>query len=257
MRVRRMARQVPLDRPDAGFARLLTALDPDPDRAGYAYEHLRRALIRFFEWRDAHPADECADITLDRLERKLGEATPILDVHAFAYGIARLVMLERLRRPVALPLHDAGDVRAAEGLTSGDQGDADVRRCFDACLASLPQDSQALVLRSTIGRESTDRGAPRPRRRARPHRKRPSHPHPAPAGSAGRVPRNLSFWDCLTMPYAAETDRERRYLLRTLSDAEEERLERRVLRIARCARPDNGGRRGADRGVSRRSIAGD
>jgi DNA-directed RNA polymerase specialized sigma24 family protein len=142
-----MSRQVPVDRPEAAFARLLSALDPEPDRAGQAYEHLRRALIRFFECRNAHPADECADITLDRLERKLGEATPILDVHAFAYGIARLVMFERLRRPVALPLHDAGDIRAPEVLTAGDQREAAVRRCFDGCLAGLPEDSQALVLR--------------------------------------------------------------------------------------------------------------
>ena len=77
-----MARQVPVDRPEGGFARLLSALDPDPDRAGRAYEHLRRALIRFFECRNAHPADECADITLDRLERKLAKAAPILDAHA-------------------------------------------------------------------------------------------------------------------------------------------------------------------------------
>jgi DNA-directed RNA polymerase specialized sigma24 family protein len=142
-----VARQVPVNRPDRGFARLLAALHADTDSAGHAYEHLRRALIRFFEWRDVHPADECADITLERLERKLGDPTPIVDVHAFAYGIARLVMLERLRRPVALPLEYAGDIRAPEVLTPADQREAAVRNCFDDCLARLPQDGQSLVLR--------------------------------------------------------------------------------------------------------------
>lgn len=138
---------MPVNQPEPGFARLLAALHPETDCAGHAYEHLRRALIRFFESRDVHPADECTDITLERLERKLGDPTPIVDVHAFAYGIARLVMFERFRRPVAFPLHDAGDIRTAEVLRPADQREADVRNCFDECLTRLPQDSQSLVLR--------------------------------------------------------------------------------------------------------------
>jgi DNA-directed RNA polymerase specialized sigma24 family protein len=141
-----VASRAPVNKPERAFARLLAALNPDVDRAGDAYEHLRRALIRFFEWRDVHPADECADITLDRLERKLGDTTPILDVQAFAYGIARMVMFERLRRPVALPLEEAANIRAPEEAT-GDQREAAVRDCFEDCLERLPQDSQRLVLR--------------------------------------------------------------------------------------------------------------
>src|SRR5262245_25213379 len=48
----------------AGFARLLTRLDADADRAADAYEHLRRALERYFEWHGAWSADECADETI-------------------------------------------------------------------------------------------------------------------------------------------------------------------------------------------------
>ena len=142
-----MARRPQVDPTDPGFARLLTALDPDADRAGLAYEHLRATLIRFFQWRDVHPADECADITLARLERKLGEATPIADVHAFAYGIARLVMFEQLRRPAALPLDVARDIAAPAAHTRAEQRDAAIRRCLDACLAHLPEDGRTLVLR--------------------------------------------------------------------------------------------------------------
>src|SRR4249919_1835401 len=61
------------------FAGLLARLDPDPDRAAAEYERLRRALGKFFDWR-GHPApDECADETLDRLARKLGD-TAVGDV---------------------------------------------------------------------------------------------------------------------------------------------------------------------------------
>ncbi|MGH9330319.1 MAG: RNA polymerase sigma factor, partial [Vicinamibacterales bacterium] len=51
----------------AGFARLLERLDPDPDRAAAAYERLRAALEKFFDWHGAWPPEECADETLDRL----------------------------------------------------------------------------------------------------------------------------------------------------------------------------------------------
>src|SRR4030095_8986131 len=50
---------------------LLARLDPDPDRAGAAYEALRRALVKFFDWRGARVPEEGADETLDRLARQL------------------------------------------------------------------------------------------------------------------------------------------------------------------------------------------
>jgi hypothetical protein len=53
----------------AALARLLARLDPDAERAPLEFERLRRALIRFFDWRGAWPPDECADETLDRLAR--------------------------------------------------------------------------------------------------------------------------------------------------------------------------------------------
>ena len=34
-----------------GFARLLGSLHPDPDQAAPEYERLRRALVKFFDWR--------------------------------------------------------------------------------------------------------------------------------------------------------------------------------------------------------------
>lgn len=126
----------------AGFARLLTRLDSDVDRAADAYEHLRRALEKYFEWHGAWPADECADETIDRLLRKLDEVD-VQDVTKYARGIARLVLLERRRQPAALSLSDHPDV---EAVTVPLDDDTPLQRCFDRCLETLPPESRSLVL---------------------------------------------------------------------------------------------------------------
>ena len=127
------------------FATLLARLGPDGERAGFAYEHLRRALVSFFAWRGAVTPEECADETLDRLAARLAEGVAVEDVPRFARGIARLVLLEHWRRPDArgVPLDDAGPraPRAAEG-----PGDEPLRECLDRCLAELTADGRHLIL---------------------------------------------------------------------------------------------------------------
>ena len=96
----------------AGLALLLARLDPDTDRAALDTERLRRTLVRFFDWRGIWPPDECADETLDRLARRLEGETTVEDLRSYAYGIARMVLLERRRRPTFDPLDEAPDQRA-------------------------------------------------------------------------------------------------------------------------------------------------
>jgi DNA-directed RNA polymerase specialized sigma24 family protein len=127
-----------------GFSHLLTRLDADADRAAAAYEHLRRALEKFFELHGARPPEECADETLDRLLRKLDEVN-VQDVNQYARGIARLVLLEWRRRPSAVSLTANPDVASVAAPPESDSGAA-LQQCFDRCLASLPSESRALVL---------------------------------------------------------------------------------------------------------------
>jgi DNA-directed RNA polymerase specialized sigma24 family protein len=125
------------------FALLLERLGDHPERGGEGYESLRRALVRFFDWRGAHAPDECADETLDRLARRLDEEDAIADVRGYAHGIARLVLLEQWRRPRELP-----GIEAAERLPSSPPtADDDPREaCFERCLAELPAEGRALIL---------------------------------------------------------------------------------------------------------------
>jgi DNA-directed RNA polymerase specialized sigma24 family protein len=137
----------------AGLARLLARLDPDHERAAQEYERLRRALIRFFDWRGAWSPEECADEAIDRLARKL-EETNVEDVRNYAYGIARLVLLERQRGPVFAPFDAESDERT-HATAPSDQQDDTRRDCFDRCLSEVPDEGRALVLRYYEGDRQT------------------------------------------------------------------------------------------------------
>jgi RNA polymerase sigma factor (sigma-70 family) len=130
----------------AAFARLLAALDPDPDGAGRRYEELRRALQRFFEWRGAWDPDASTDVTLDRVARKIEAGEEVQSVTAYARGVARLVLREDLRRARrrSVPIQDAyarTDVEPA--VLRAD----DVDLCLEGCLAELGPDSRELLVR--------------------------------------------------------------------------------------------------------------
>jgi DNA-directed RNA polymerase specialized sigma24 family protein len=125
--------------------RLLARLDPEPARAAEAYEALRLALTRFFDWRGAHFPDECADEALDRLVRRLEDGADVADVRGFALGIARLVLLERARAPQAR--HDELDEQRIGAAPAADAvPDGALHECLDRCLAGLPDDARRLIL---------------------------------------------------------------------------------------------------------------
>lgn len=127
------------------FAGLLARLHADPDQAGVEYERLRRALVRFFDWRGGGSPDECADECIDRLARRLDEQAPVVDLQHFALGIARLVLLERQRQPRMTPIDLLPDVRGVHA-TAPTTEQAALLDGFDRCLAALPDDSRSLVL---------------------------------------------------------------------------------------------------------------
>jgi DNA-directed RNA polymerase specialized sigma24 family protein len=137
------------------FASLLARLDADPERAGAAYEELRRALVSLFTWRGAATPEECADETLDRLASRLNEGAQVDDVRRFAHGIARLVLLEHWRRPDArrASLEEVGAGRVPE-----EPADDALHHCLNRCLHELASDGRDLILRYYVaeGRNRID-----------------------------------------------------------------------------------------------------
>jgi DNA-directed RNA polymerase specialized sigma24 family protein len=141
----------------AGFARLLERLGTDEDAAAGEYERLRLTLVKFFDWRGAWAPDECADETLDRLVAKLDaddKDDEIGDVRGYAHGIARFVLLERLRRQAQSPIHEGADPSAGRALWPPEPVQP-LHECFERCLAALPAESRTLVVNYYVAEGQT------------------------------------------------------------------------------------------------------
>lgn len=130
---------------DRALRALLVRLDPDPTRAGEKYEHLRRALVKIFDWRGVAAPDACADVTIDRVARKLDVGAVIDDVTAFAYGVARLVALEQSRRPETRHV-SLDEAIGIEGVPPDPSEDDERLPCLERCLGELDTDARALIL---------------------------------------------------------------------------------------------------------------
>src|SRR5262245_54466458 len=135
---------------------LLTRLDTDLLTAAEKYEHLRRALLRFFSWHQGLDAESSVDETLDRVARRLDAGHAIDDVQAFALGVARLVRLERQRQAAAM--RTTGDhfhlAEAAASDEATEARDAWLRRC----LGRLSPSDRDLIMTyyAGTGRERID-----------------------------------------------------------------------------------------------------
>jgi DNA-directed RNA polymerase specialized sigma24 family protein len=139
--------------PDA-FERFLGRLGPDPAAAATEYVRMRDKLASFFAGRGSPSPEDDADRTLDRMARKLDEGARVDHVRAYAYGVARHVLMESARnerrRHAALqwlPLRWAPD---AEALLWEMRA-----RCLAHCLDDLPAESRRLLLDYHLGCEGS------------------------------------------------------------------------------------------------------
>ncbi len=145
---------------ERGLELLRAQLGRDAKDAAAELERLRLTLTRFFEWRGAAWPDEQVDEVLDRVVRKLAEGTALLDLFAFALGIARLVLLESARRrPPPLGLAAAEQVEAPREPAGDDDPAGSLRRALEACLGELPHPARELLLSyyTARGREKIER----------------------------------------------------------------------------------------------------
>lgn len=147
---------------DAPFAALLHRLG-GTGVEGPAYETLRRRLIRFFRVYAPAEADELADVTLDRLARKIHEGTEVVNVPLYALGIARMVLHETRARgarrrnaeadPTLIP--DDADGPAAAEIEAA-------LAALSACLDTAGAEARALIL-PYYGADGAERIATRQR----------------------------------------------------------------------------------------------
>jgi RNA polymerase sigma factor (sigma-70 family) len=129
------------------FDKLLSSLDPDRESAGEKYEILRLKLLKYFEWRRCPSPDVYVDETINRLARRISEGETITDVSSYCYGIARLVMLEVLKRneKEQAALSRAEPV-VPEAAWPVPECETDSRlMCFRSCISNLPEDKRRLI----------------------------------------------------------------------------------------------------------------
>jgi DNA-directed RNA polymerase specialized sigma24 family protein len=129
---------------ERALQRLLDRLGPDRDAAGRVYQGLRDRLVDYFDWKGAQRPEVAADETLDRVARRLDEGEPVERVEAYAFGVARLVLLEHLRQQ--LLERSATAVASRESGASGEEDDDRRIECLARCLERLPQDERALIV---------------------------------------------------------------------------------------------------------------
>lgn len=87
---------------------LLAWLDPDPNEASTKFEVIRRGLIERFLNQSCADPEALADVTIDRVARKVREIGPTYegDCKSYFHGVAKNVALEHFRqkRTEARPL---------------------------------------------------------------------------------------------------------------------------------------------------------
>jgi RNA polymerase sigma factor (sigma-70 family) len=124
--------------------RLLERLGPDREAAGEEYRSLRERLLDYFDCKGVQRPESAADETIDRVARRLDEGEPIERIQPYAYGVARLVLLERLRSQLREQRASAG--AAQERLVPPDQAEEARIARLARCLEALPPDDRALII---------------------------------------------------------------------------------------------------------------
>jgi DNA-directed RNA polymerase specialized sigma24 family protein len=128
------------------LAKFLACLDADAARAGEQYEHIRLALVKFFDWRRAQFPEELADEALNRVIRKVDEGETLRDVPSYCLGVARLVWRESLKRPESqrADLEEIGPLAAPSSENENEEDERQV--CFERCLHELSPENRQIIL---------------------------------------------------------------------------------------------------------------
>ncbi len=141
----------------ADLENLLLWLGPNTDAGARKYLEVRQRLIALFQFRGSSRPEELADDTLDRTARAILKPGFVFkgDPMAYLRGVARNVYLESLRKDriegqdVSHEVVDSVPQRPVDN-----PGVEPLFQCLDRCLAQLPDDKRALLLRYYQGERS-------------------------------------------------------------------------------------------------------
>ena len=140
---------------EGSFAAFLEWLDQGFDTKGAAYLEIRGRLVTYFDRKGCLSADDLADETLNRVQRRLEEEGAI---HAdspakFCYAVAKYVFFEHLRSGRAKEVsdelinrdaikNDAASFKAEDEIRDHERA----LRCLEKCIAQLDAERRELVV---------------------------------------------------------------------------------------------------------------
>jgi len=129
----------------AAFERFLYWLGPDPETASRKYESIRTRLIIMFRARRCHCAEDLADVTFERVLRKLPDLITGFtgDPARYFYGVAKKVFLE-YQRQITI------DYRRFQISLPTNIGNPDLENMLqqlDEALSIIPESDRELILR--------------------------------------------------------------------------------------------------------------
>lgn len=140
------------------FEKMLRWLDADLEVAGEKYEKVRSKLIKLFKWRNVIPEEEYADITINRVTRRIGESTDVTAENPYSYfhGTALNVIREYWRGQLKHK-HTDIDTTDQTAFAVGDAEEELERRedeafeqrrfgCMRECINGLPADTRDMML---------------------------------------------------------------------------------------------------------------
>ena len=146
------------------FAALLEWLDQGLSTNGESYLKVRQRLVTYFDRKGCSNADDLADETLTRVQRRLEEEGSI-DTESpakFCYTIARYVFLEHLRSGRSKEVGEEHAERAAVKSVSEEFAESEAARekervlgCLEKCLQELDAERRELVLGYYVGEQRT------------------------------------------------------------------------------------------------------
>jgi len=127
------------------FERLLSRLGPDPEVAGQKYECIRGRLINMFKARRCVFAEDLADVTIERVTRKLSDLNVVFssDPSFYFYGVAKKIYLEHQRKLML----DYSRFNDSQHLSADKEEWEKILNQLDEALSVIPESDRELVLK--------------------------------------------------------------------------------------------------------------
>lgn len=150
------------------FDKMLDWLDRDREAAGEKYEQIRRKLIKLFKWRNCVPEEEYADITINRVTRRISEnaSVEVENPYLYFHGTALNVIREFWRGQARRKQEDIENVSpldlAVESPEQKIRAEFEERQtaqrfgCMQECLGELPAETRLFIVEYHHGESKKD-----------------------------------------------------------------------------------------------------